>query len=351
MPAPRILVSDVMETKKLPIIAADQTLQKAAETMLANNALAAVTLDVERRPSLILSYRRLLRLIAEGVNPAKATMAEHAVTDPVVVRYDDTVEEALDIMRREAVRELPVVDERNKIRGYLEARHIAFRLWKLLPYGAASVDARAHNPVIVPGTLTLREAAKAMDRNGVTEAFVRTGEGELRVLREWDLLEAVAKGEDLDQAKVEAYARGPALRVPAGYDARAAIELMEENQVQRLLVAVHHPESGRQELRVVTASELAFEAGVQLKRLAPKAVALVLANVEPGREDEVARKLIDVEGVTEVLSVPGIYDLAIRVEAETVDQVAAIVTRSIRGLREIRDTLTLIAAPLYKRKR
>jgi len=50
-----------------------------------------------------------------------------------------------------------------------------------------------------------------------------------------------------------------------------------------------------------------------------------------------------------VLGVPGIYDLVARVEASDVDTVAEIVTRRIRGMREIRDALTLVAVPYFRK--
>ncbi|NOZ88629.1 MAG: CBS domain-containing protein, partial [Crenarchaeota archaeon] len=335
----------------LPIMAADQPLRKAAEVMLANKALAVITLDVERRPELILSFRRLVKTVAEGVNIDKEQIAKYAVADPAVIRFDDTIEEALRAMKKEAVRTLPVVDYRNKMVGYLEARHIAFKLWKLLPYGLARVEAQARNIVVMPPDATLQAAAKAMDDNGVTEVFVRRSDGELAILREWDFLRALAEGADPAEARIGDYATGRVIKIPVSYDARAAVELMEENDVLRLVaVAEEGEERGRRNLRVVTASDLAFEALEHLEKVGPKAVALVLANVEPGREEDVAIKLLDVPEVVEVLSVPGVYDLVIRVEAKNVDRAAEVVTKKIRSLREIRDTLTLVAAPLYRKR-
>lgn len=336
-------VSEVMEKQHLPIVAGDTPLRKAAEVMLSNRLLATVTLDAERRPALLLTFRRLVKAIAEGVNIDEEQVAKHAVTDPVVIRQDDSVAEALEVMRREMVRFLPVVDNRNKLVGVVESRHIAFKLWKLIPYGTATIEARTRRPVVVSAELTLREAAKAMDANGVTELFVRK-DGELFILREWDFLEAVVKEESLDKVKVGDYARGETIKVPGDFDARAAIELMEENDVQRLIV---EREEG---ISIVTVTDLAFAALNYLEKLQPKTVALVLANVEPGREDEVARKIAEIEQVTEVLSVPGVYDLVIRVEAPTVDEVAEVITKSIRSLREIRDTMTLIATPKLRKK-
>ena len=227
-----LLVREVMESKHLPLMAADQTLRKAAEVMLANKLLGVVTTDAERRPALVLTFRRLVKAIAEGLDIDKTTLAEYAVTDPVVIRADDTVEEALRAMRRESVRFLPVVDYRNKIQGIAVPRHIAYQLWSTIPYGITTIEARARNPVVLPSDATLLAAAKAMEANGVTEVFIHEGE-ELKVLREWDFLEAVTKEEDLGSAKISDYAKKIALRVPIGFDARAAVELMKENDVMR----------------------------------------------------------------------------------------------------------------------
>jgi len=340
-----LLVKDVMETRHLPLMAADQTLRKAAEVMLANKLLGVVTTDTERRPALVLSFRRLVRAVAEGVDLDKTTLAEYAVTDPVVVRIDDTVEEALRAMRKESVRFLPVVDYRNKVQGVVEPRHIAFRLWRQIPFGAMAIEARARNPVVLPSDATILAAAKAMEANGVTEVFVREGE-ELRVLREWDFLEALTKEEDLASAKISNYARKIALRVPISFDARAAVELMEENDVMRLIAI--DPET--KATKVVTITDLAFTALEVLDKIGPRTIALVLINTEPGREKEVTEKLMSISNVTEVLSVPGIYDLVARIEAKSVDDVARIVTEHIRSMREVRDTLTLLATRVAARK-
>lgn len=60
-----------MEARRLPIAAADLALRKAAGVMLANRATATVTLDAEKRRSLVLGLRRLVKAVAE-----------YAVTDP-----------------------------------------------------------------------------------------------------------------------------------------------------------------------------------------------------------------------------------------------------------------------------
>ena len=70
--------------------------------------------------------------------------------------------------------------------------------------------------------------------------------------------------------------------------------------------------------------------------------ALVLVNVESGREDEVLRELRKVEGVEEAYLSYGAYDIVARVRADTMEDLKIVITRRLRRLREVRSTLTLI---------
>ena len=70
--------------------------------------------------------------------------------------------------------------------------------------------------------------------------------------------------------------------------------------------------------------------------------ALVLVNVESGREDEVLRELRKIEGVEEAYLSYGAYDIVARVRADTMEDLKIVITRRLRRLRELRSTLTLI---------
>ena len=60
--------------------------------------------------------------------------------------------------------------------------------------------------------------------------------------------------------------------------------------------------------------------------------AIVLLNTERDKTNKVAEALADTDGVTEVYSVAGRYDLAAIVRASDNDQLAKIVTEHIRGV-------------------
>ena len=75
--------------------------------------------------------------------------------------------------------------------------------------------------------------------------------------------------------------------------------------------------------------------------------AIVLLNTERDKTNKVAEALADTDGVTEVYSVAGRYDLAAIVRASDNDQLAKIVTEHIRGVPGITGSETLIAFRVY----
>ena len=338
---PMPLVKDVMWTK-LPIVSGDQSLATAAKVMLDTRSLGVVVTDAYRRPMMVLSYRRLVKVLAQGAS-IKDQVAKHAIYTPITIRETDNLVEALELMKKNNVRFLPVVNDQGVIVGVLEPRHIAVKIWELLPYGGLKIEGALRKIVVLSGDLTLRIAAKAMDENAVPEVFVKTPSGELRVLREWDFLEAVASGA-LDEGKVADYARGVLIKVPSGYDAKAAVELMNENNVLRLLIT----EDGKE--RIVTMSDLAFEALKLINELTVKTTGFVLAKVQPGREGELTADLTLIPEVKEVFTIAGNYDLLIRVESDSVRAVYKVVTEKIRSDPRIRDTITYIGVEIAEKK-
>ena len=70
--------------------------------------------------------------------------------------------------------------------------------------------------------------------------------------------------------------------------------------------------------------------------------AFVLINVEAGSEDEVLRDLRKIEGVEEAYFSYGVYDVIIKIQAGTMENLKDMVTRRVRALEKVRSTLTLI---------
>ncbi len=75
--------------------------------------------------------------------------------------------------------------------------------------------------------------------------------------------------------------------------------------------------------------------------------ALVLLNVERDKVNEVAEKLVGIEGVTEVYSVAGRYDLTVIIRVKDNEQLADIVTHHMLKVKGILQSETLIAFRVY----
>lgn len=76
---------------------------------------------------------------------------------------------------------------------------------------------------------------------------------------------------------------------------------------------------------------------------------IVLMNVERGRVQEVAEKLAAIQGVSEVYSVGGRYDLVALLRVKENEDLADLVTHQIAAVEGIRQTETLIAFRAFSR--
>lgn len=76
---------------------------------------------------------------------------------------------------------------------------------------------------------------------------------------------------------------------------------------------------------------------------------IVLINTVHGYINEVAEKLVEMEGVSEVFSVGGRYDLVAIIRVRTNEQMADVVTNQMLKLTNIEKTETLIAFKTFSR--
>ena len=71
--------------------------------------------------------------------------------------------------------------------------------------------------------------------------------------------------------------------------------------------------------------------------------AVVLLNVEPGQVNEVAGKLAELEGISEVFSVGGRFDLVAIIRVKGNEDMAELVTSKMHSVTGITNSETLIA--------
>jgi DNA-binding Lrp family transcriptional regulator len=78
--------------------------------------------------------------------------------------------------------------------------------------------------------------------------------------------------------------------------------------------------------------------------------AVVLIKAETDKVPELAQKMADLEGVTEVFSVAGQYDLVALVRVKENEDLARVISERMRKLSGITSSETLIAFKVYSRK-
>ena len=77
--------------------------------------------------------------------------------------------------------------------------------------------------------------------------------------------------------------------------------------------------------------------------------AVVLINVQRGQVNETAQSLLEIEGVSEVYSVTGEYDLVALLRLHRYEDLAEVVTTHMLQLPAITRTNTLMAFQCYSR--
>lgn len=77
--------------------------------------------------------------------------------------------------------------------------------------------------------------------------------------------------------------------------------------------------------------------------------AMVLMTVARGKVQQIGSALADTDGVTEVFSIAGRYDLVVLIRVKTNDELAELVTGKIASLEDVTSTETLMAFKVYSR--
>jgi DNA-binding Lrp family transcriptional regulator len=73
-------------------------------------------------------------------------------------------------------------------------------------------------------------------------------------------------------------------------------------------------------------------------------IAYVLVTTEVGAEEEVRKKLLEEPEILEAEVVFGVYDIVVKIKADSIEQIRKIVTWKIRRIDKVTSTQTLIVA-------
>ncbi len=71
-------------------------------------------------------------------------------------------------------------------------------------------------------------------------------------------------------------------------------------------------------------------------------LAFVLVDSKIGVENELVKDLKSIKNVVEAHNIYGMYDIMVKVEADTMDELRDVVHQRIRSLDKVRSTLTMI---------
>lgn len=104
------LVRDVM-TAGVVAVRPDASLVEAAQLMRAQDIGDVVVADGQRVVGMLTDRDITVRAVADGIDPLTVSVRSVCSPDPVVVAPQDPVPAAVALMRRHAVRRLPVVED------------------------------------------------------------------------------------------------------------------------------------------------------------------------------------------------------------------------------------------------
>jgi CBS domain-containing protein len=98
---------------------------EAAELMASEDVGSLPILDGEKLTGVVTDRDIVIRAVAAKKDPQGMPVREIATHDPVTVRADDDLSEALRLMASHQVRRLPVVDENDQLVGVLAQADVA----------------------------------------------------------------------------------------------------------------------------------------------------------------------------------------------------------------------------------
>src|SRR5438552_242617 len=93
-------------------VSVDESIIAVAQVMRDENIGSVIVTDADRVRGLVTDRDLVVRAIAEGLDPAKETVdTVYSGRDLVTVEPNTPIDEAVRLMRENAIRRLPVVDD------------------------------------------------------------------------------------------------------------------------------------------------------------------------------------------------------------------------------------------------
>jgi CBS domain-containing protein len=105
----------------LATVGTSDTVQAAARVMR-DRSVGCLVVTRDRHPIGIVTDRDLVvRVMAEGIDPAQARVGEFVTFDPITASLDEGIESVVQRMRKHGVRRVPIVDGSGEAVGIVTA--------------------------------------------------------------------------------------------------------------------------------------------------------------------------------------------------------------------------------------
>jgi|KBSSwiStaDraftv2_1062776.scaffolds.fasta_scaffold62730_5 CBS domain-containing protein len=121
-----MLVREIM-TPNPVCLPTSATVVEAAAQMRANHIGDVIMTDGTTLAGMVTDRDIVVRAIAAGLDPNVTALQEIATGEPVAIGPDDSVEKAVQVMRDNALRRLPVTNERDEPIGIVSLGDLAER--------------------------------------------------------------------------------------------------------------------------------------------------------------------------------------------------------------------------------
>ena len=208
-----------------------------------NNSCALVVEDSQLQG--IFTEKDLVRLIAEGIDLEGITVEKVMSREVIAVTTtgSEDIFAALNILRQNQIRHLPVIDDHNQLLGLVTEKDIRQNLQPINLMKWRRVEEIMNNSVIhAPPTVSVRWVAKLMAKYQVSYVAIVAEGGRdgllmpLGIITERDIVQFQTLSLDLEQPAHKLMS-APLFLVSPQDSLWSAHQLMERHRIRRLLVA------------------------------------------------------------------------------------------------------------------
>lgn len=120
-------LQDIM-TGTVESVTPNCTVQRAAEKMCSCDVGFLPVVDENNRPIGVVTDRDItIRAVAQGLDPQQTTVHEVMTDDVCIMRFDDQVDEATDLMKDKQIRRILVKDANNCLVGVVSLGDVAIQ--------------------------------------------------------------------------------------------------------------------------------------------------------------------------------------------------------------------------------